>query len=128
MQKPPSRIAGAFLLSWVVGIGCLFIALQFSPPRWSIEAMGGALIAAAESSLLYVVPPLLFLMIWTVRRGSVSVPVSCVAAFVWVTLTVAWWASAFSPVPWSGALRNLVILLPGSLVPCIVFYLLGRRP
>lgn len=127
MKKTPGRVTGVFLFSWIIGIACLFIALQFSPPRWSIEAMGGALFAAAESSLLYVLPPLLVLAIWDFRQGSISLAIACMVAFVWVVLTVAWWATAFSPVPWAGAMRNLLILLPGALVPSITFYLLSGR-
>jgi hypothetical protein len=127
MHKITSRIAGAFLLSWVIGIVCLFIALQFSPPRWSIGAMSGALLAAAESSLLYVLPPLVVLVLWRLRTARISMLIASVVALVWITLSVAWWASAFSPVPWAGALRNLVILLPGALVPSMVFYLWCNR-
>lgn len=124
MQKNKSRIFGAFFLSWVVGIGYLFIALQFSPPRWSVAAMRGALLAAAESSLVYVVPPLLILSLAAFRRPAMSLLGVGAAAFTWVVLTVAWWASSFSPIPWGGALRNLLVLLPGSLVPSLAFYFL----
>ncbi|OGB23037.1 MAG: hypothetical protein A3I66_08435 [Burkholderiales bacterium RIFCSPLOWO2_02_FULL_57_36] len=127
MNKTAKRIVGAFSLSWAIGIACLFIALQFSPPRWSVDAMGGALKAAAESSLLYVLPPLLILAIWTWRKAQLSVSIAGLVALVWVILTVAWWASSFSPVPWAGALRNLVILLPGALIPSVAFYLLSRQ-
>lgn len=128
MQKTTLHIFRAFILSWIIGIACLFIALQFSPPRWSLTAMRGALSAAAESSMVYVLPPLLILLLLAARRVSVSTLAASVVAFLWVVLAVAWWASSFSPVPWAGVLRNVVILLPGSLVPSLAFhFLLGQR-
>jgi hypothetical protein len=127
MEKIKQRIVIAFLASWVAGIACLFLALQFSPPRWSAAAMAGALFAAAESSLVYVLPPLLVLALWVLRRKAVSLRAAATIAVVWVLATVLWWASSFSPIPWMGMLRNIAILLPGTLVPALVFYLLITR-
>jgi hypothetical protein len=127
MHKITPRLIGAFLLSWIAGIACLFIALQFSPPRWSPAAMGGALSAAAQSSILYVLPPLLVLALWTLGRATVSAFIAGAVALVWVVLTVAWWAASFDPVPWVGALRNMLILMPGVLVPALVFYFAVRQ-
>ncbi|MES2538587.1 MAG: hypothetical protein V4632_22235 [Pseudomonadota bacterium] len=127
MNKITKRITFAFLWSWLAGIACLFLALQFSPPRWSAAAMGGALYAAAESSLVYVLPPLLLLVVWVLRRKTLTLRAAALCAVVWVLLTVAWWASAFTPIPWMGVVRNIAILLPGSLVPAVLFYLLITR-
>jgi hypothetical protein len=126
MQKNRWRILFAFVLAWVLGVACLFIVLQFSPPRWSLPAMRGALVEALKSSVVYVLPPLFFLLAGVLVHAVVTARAACVAAIAWVAVTVAWWASAFSPVPWLGALRNVVLLLPGSLVPALAFYFLLR--
>ncbi|RYE93456.1 hypothetical protein [Noviherbaspirillum suwonense] len=115
------------LWSWLAGIACLFLALQFSPPWFSIDAMGGALVTAFRSSLLYVLPPLLALAAWRWRRGRVDLAVSALAALLWTTLTVGWWAIHFNPFPWAASLRNIMLLLPSILVPCLVFWRLVRR-
>lgn len=122
--RPLFRIV---LWSWLAGIACLFLALQFSPPRFSFDAMDGALLAALRSSLLYVLPPLLALAAWCWRRGRVDVIVSAFIAVLWTVLTVGWWAIHFNPFPWAASLRNILLLLPSVLVPCLVFWRLGRR-
>jgi hypothetical protein len=115
------------LWSWLAGIACLFMALQFSPPRFSLDAMDGALVAALRSSLFYVLPPLLALMAWRWRRARVDLAVAASAALLWTTLTVGWWAIHFNPFPWEASLRNIMLLLPSILVPCVVFWRLVRR-
>jgi hypothetical protein len=116
-----------FMVSWLIGVVCLFVALQFSPPRWSAAAISGALLTAVESSTVYVLPPLSVLLIWAVVRGALSAAIASTVAFIWIALTVAWWALSFDPIPWNGAIRNIVILLPGTLVPALAFYLLLSR-
>ena len=115
------------LWSWLAGVTCLFIALQFSPPRFSLAAMDGALLAALRSSLLYVLPPLLGLAAWRWRRARVDLAVSLCAAVLWTVLTVGWWAIHFNPFPWGASLRNVLLLLPSILVPCLVFWRLVAR-
>ena len=115
------------LWCWLAGIACLFLALQFSPPRFSLDAMGGALWAALRSSLLYVLPPLLALAVWTRRRGRLDLLVAVLTALLWVALTVGWWAIQFNPIPWLASLRNMLLLLPSILAPCLVFWRLARR-
>jgi hypothetical protein len=115
------------LWSWLAGIACLFLALQFSPPRFSLAAMDGALVAALRSSLLYVLPPLLALSAWRWRRARVDLTVSALVALLWTMLTVGWWAIHFNPFPWDASLRNIMLLLPSILVPCVVFWRLVRR-
>jgi hypothetical protein len=127
MKKIALRFFVAFIVSWIAGIACLFIALQFSPPRWSLMAMSGALWAAAESSLVYVLPSLLVLTLLAVAKPALSALITCAVACIWVGLTVAWWATSFSPIPWAGAMRNMLILLPGTLVPSLIFYFLLKR-
>jgi hypothetical protein len=122
MNRIAVRILVTFAFSWLLGIACLFIALQFSPPRWSMTAMKGALFAAAESSLIYVLPPLLILTLLATGRKKLSALVAISVACIWIILTVAWWAFAFSPFPWAAAVRNVVILLPGALIPSLIFY------
>ncbi len=122
MQKTHARVVGAFLLSWLVGIACLFIVLQFSPPRWSVAAMGGALLTAARTSAIYVLPPLLYLALAGLRRNRVSLGSAVLAAAAWVVATVCWWALDFSPLPWRGVFLNIVKLLPAALVPALFFY------
>ena len=115
------------LWSWLAGIACLFLALQFSPPRFSFDAMDGALLASLRSSLLYVLPPLLALAAWRWRRARVDLVVSLFVALLWTVLTVGWWAIHFNPFPWAASLRNILLLLPSILVPCLVFWRLIRR-
>lgn len=114
------------LWSWLAGIACLFLALQFSPPRFSLATMDGALVAALRSSLLYVLPPLLALTAWRWRRARVDLAVSAFVALLWTALTVGWWAIHFNPFPWEASLRNIMLLLPSILVPCMVFWRLVR--
>ena len=116
----------AVLWSWLAGVACLFVALQFSPPRFSFDAMGGALFAALRSSLLYVLPPLLALAAWRWRRARIDLLVSALAALLWTVLTVGWWAIHFNPFPWAASLRNILLLLPSILVPCLLFWRLIR--
>lgn len=116
----------AVLWGWLAGVACLFLALQFSPPRFSLDAMGGALWAAIRSSLLYVLPPLLALAVWTWRRARLDLLVAVLAALLWVALTVGWWAIQFNPIPWLPGLRNMLLLLPSILAPCLVFWRLAR--
>lgn len=119
----------AIFCAWLAGTACLFMSLQFSPPRFSLAAMDGALWAALESSLLYVVPPVLALAVWRARRLSLDGAVAVLAALMWMLLTVGWWAIQFNPIPWKAALQNMVLLLPSILVPCLVFWRLARsRP
>lgn len=115
------------LWSWLAGIACLFLALQFSPPRFSFDAMDGALLASLRSSLLYVLPPLLALAAWRWHRARVDLAVSLFVALLWTVLTVGWWAIHFNPFPWAASLRNILLLLPSILVPCLVFWRLIRR-
>ena len=115
------------LCSWLAGVACLFVALQFSPPRFSLAAMDGALLAALRSSLLYVLPPLLALAAWRWQRARVDLAVALFAALLWTILTVGWWAIHFNPFPWAASLRNMLLLLPSILVPCLVFWRLLRR-
>jgi hypothetical protein len=117
----------AVLWSWLAGIACLFLALQFSPPRFSFDAMGGALSAALRSSLLYVLPPLLALAAWRWRQARVDLAVSAFLALLWTAMTVGWWAIHFNPIPWAASLRNMMLLLPSILVPCLVFWRVARR-
>lgn len=112
---------------WLAGIACLFLALQFSPPRFSLAAMDGALWAALRSSLLYVLPPVLALAVWIRRRGRLDLLVAVLTALLWTVLTVGWWAVQFNPIPWIGTLRNMLLLLPSILAPCLVFWRLARR-
>jgi hypothetical protein len=130
LMKTDSSAVSLFrivLWSWLAGIACLFLALQFSPPRFSFDAMDGALVAAVRSSLLYVLPPLLALMAWRWRRARVDLAVSAFVALLWTALTVGWWAIHFNPFPWEASMRNLMLLLPSILVPCMVFWRLVRR-
>lgn len=121
-QQYPMAIAWA----WLAGIACLFLSLQFSPPRFSLDAMGGALWASVKSSLLYVLPPLLALALWRKRRGRLEPAAAALTACLWTTLTVAWWAIHFNPIPWMAVLRNMVLLLPSILVPCLAFWRMMR--
>lgn len=121
MSNRVGRILLAFLLSWLVGIGCLFVSLQFSPPRWSMETLEGALFAALRSSAVYDLPLLAFLALRAGLRGPPSPKFAAVAAFIWVCTTVLWWASAFSPIPVEAGFRNLLLLLPSALVPALTF-------
>lgn len=121
------RILVVLMLSWLCGIACLFIVLQFSPPRWSVDAMSGALIAAVKSSAIYALPPLALLALLAAWRSPVTFIFAGLAATIWVIVVVAWWALDFSPIPWSGMARNIAILLPASLVPALVFYFLLRQ-
>ena len=117
----------AVLWSWLAGIACLFLALQFSPPRFSFDAMDGAIVAALRSSLLYVLPPLLALAAWRWRRARIDLAISVFVALLWTVLTVGWWAIQFNPFPWAASLRNILLLLPSILVPCLVFWRLIRH-
>lgn len=117
----------AVLWCWLAGVACLFMALQFSPPRFSFDAMGGAFFAALRSSLLYVLPPLLALVAWRWRRARMDLAVSALAALLWTVLTVGWWAIHFNPFPWAASLRNIMLLLPSILLPCLLFWHLLRR-
>jgi hypothetical protein len=117
----------AVLWSWLAGIACLFLALQFSPPRFSFDAMDGALLAALRSSLLYVLPPLLVLAAWRWRRARVDLAAALFMALLWTVMTVGWWAIHFNPFPWAASLRNILLLLPSILVPCLLFWRLVRR-
>jgi hypothetical protein len=117
----------AVLWSWLAGIACLFLALQFSPPRFSFDAMDGALLAALRSSLLYALPPLLALAAWRWRRARVDLAVALFMALLWTVMTVGWWAIHFNPFPWAASLRNVLLLLPSILVPCLLFWRLVRR-
>jgi hypothetical protein len=126
IQNSTLALIRIVLWSWLAGIACLFMALQFSPPRFSFEAMDGALVAALRSSLLYVLPPLLALTAWRWRRARVDLAVSALAALLWTALTVGWWAIHFNPFPWEASLRNIMLLLPSILVPCMVFWRLVR--
>lgn len=117
----------AVLWSWLAGIACLFLALQFSPPRFSFDAMDGAIVAALRSSLLYVLPPLLALAAWRWRRARIDLAVSVFVALLWTVLTVGWWAVQFNPFPWAASFRNILLLLPSILVPCLVFWRLIRH-
>lgn len=114
------------LWAWLAGVACLFIALQFSPPRFSLAAMDGALLAALRSSLLYVLPPLLALAAWRWRRARVDLLVTLFAALLWTVLTVGWWAIHFNPFPWAASLRNILLLLPSILLPCLLFWRMLR--
>ena len=115
------------LWAWLAGVACLFLALQFSPPRFSLAAMDGALLAALRSSLLCVLPPLLALAAWRWRRARVDLAVSLFAALLWTVLTVGWWAIHFNPFPWAASLRNILLLLPSILLPCLLFWRLLRN-
>jgi hypothetical protein len=126
-EKPAIPLLQNVLWSWLAGVACLFLALQFSPPRFSLDAMDGALLAALRSSLLYVLPPLLALAAWRWRRARVDLAVSLLAALLWTVLTVGWWAIHFNPFPWEASLRNIMLLLPSVLVPCLLFWRLVRR-
>lgn len=125
-EKAVFILSRAIAWSWLAGVACLFLALQFSPPRFSLETMGGALWASVRSSLLYVLPPLLALTLWTRRRGKLDVVVAVLAALLWTVMTVGWWAIHFNPIPWMPTLRNMLLLLPSVLVPCLVFWRLVR--
>ena len=61
------------------------------------------------------------------RRARVDLAVSALVALLWTTLTVGWWAIHFNPFPWDASLRNIMLLLPSILVPCMVFWRLVRR-
>ena len=126
MQKIHARVIGAFMLSWLLGIACLFISLQFSPPRWSGAAMGGALLTAARTSTIYVLPPLLYLALVALWRPKAALGSAVLAAVAWVVATVCWWALDFSPLPWHGLFLNLAKLLPAALGPALVFYYILR--
>ena len=106
------------LWSWLAGIACLFLALQFSPPRFSLAAMDGALAAALRSSLLYVLPPLLALSAWRWRRARVDLAVSALVALLWTMLTVGWWAIHFNPFPWDASLRKSFPAAPLEALAC----------
>jgi hypothetical protein len=122
MQKITARVIGALMLSWLLGIACLFIALQFSPPRWSVAAMGDALLTAARTSTIYALPPLLYLAVLALWRNKVSLVSALLAAVTWVVATVCWWALDFNPVPWHGVFLNTAKLMPAALIPALFFY------
>lgn len=118
----------AIAWAWLAGIACLFLSLQFSPPRFSFDALGGALWTSVRSSLLYVLPPLLLLTAWRLRRKKLEAAIAVLAACLWMMLTVGWWALHFNPFPWMATLRNMLLLLPSILVPCLIFWrLLAQR-
>jgi hypothetical protein len=118
----------AIAWAWLAGIACLFLSLQFSPPRFSFDAMAGARWTSVRSSLLYVLPPLLALTAWRLRQPRLNAPIAALAACLWMALTVGWWAIHFNPFPWMATLRNMLLLLPSILVPCLIFWrLLARR-
>nr|WP_314631606.1 hypothetical protein [uncultured Noviherbaspirillum sp.] len=126
-ENTATSLLRAVLWAWLAGIGCLFIALQFSPPRFSFDAMDGAIVAAMRSSLVYVLPPLLALAAWRWRRARIDLTISVLVALLWTVLTVGWWAIHFNPFPWAASLRNIMLLLPSILVPCLVFWRLLRQ-
>jgi hypothetical protein len=129
MKSGASLYLRAIFWAWLAGAACLFLSLQFSPPRFSLDAMGGAFWAAFKSSLLYVLPPVLALAVWRVRRHRVDGAAAALAAILWMLMTVGWWAVQFNPIPWKAALQNMVLLLPSILAPCLVFWRLTRaRP
>lgn len=126
MKTSKFEFLAAFVWAWLAGIACLFIALQFSPPRWSLSTMGGALLASVESSLLYVLPVIIALaaLRW---RGTAPMWAAAGIGLLWTVLTVAWWAFHFHPVPWMPALRNILLLLPEIIVPALLFCWLADR-
>jgi hypothetical protein len=126
-ENTASSLFRAVLWSWLAGMVCLFIALQFSPPRFSFDAMDGAIVAAMRSSLVYVLPPLFALAAWRWRRARIDLTISVLVALLWTVLTVGWWAIHFNPFPWAASLRNIMLLLPSILVPCLVFWRLLRQ-
>jgi hypothetical protein len=117
----------ALAWAWLAGIACLFLSLQFSPPRFSFDAVGGALWTSIRSSLLYVLPPLLALTAWRLRQRKLNAAIAVLAACVWMMLTVGWWAIHFNPFPWLATLRNMLLLLPSILVPCLIFLRLAAK-
>jgi hypothetical protein len=126
MKKTRFELFVAFVWAWLAGIACLFIALQFSPPRWSLSTMSGALLASVKSSLLYVLPVITAIaaLRW---RGMAPMWAAAGISLLWTLLTVAWWAIHFHPAPWMAALRNILLLFPEIIVPALLFWWLADR-
>ena len=77
---------------------------------------------------IFAVSPLLALTAWRLRQSRLSASIAILAACLWMALTVGWWAIHFNPFPWMATLRNMLLLLPSILVPCLIFWrLLARR-
>ena len=122
----------AGLLAWVAGVCALFLLALANSPSWYLSHPMEGIESGLSASVVYVVPPILFISCLALALPARISTGLCVVIMVsWLAVVFGWWAqkpwSYSGEFPWWGFQRHFLSVLPVPLATALGFALALRN-